>query len=69
MHIICRSYTEFKYFDLSVAPPTIKAGANVTVKVVVANVGSVDGDEVSVCMCVYVCVGNSIMVYCACVDA
>ena len=41
-----RSYTTFKYSDLKIMPPTVKADQNVTVSVTVTNTGSRISDEV-----------------------
>jgi len=40
------SYTEFEYGDLRVEPGEVRAGATVSVSVVVKNVGRMEGDEV-----------------------
>ena len=41
-----RSYTTFKYSDLSITPTTAKPGDNITITVTVTNTGKIDGDEV-----------------------
>ena len=46
--LICRSYTTFKYSNLSITPTVIKAGQNVTISVTVTNAGSRTSDEVYV---------------------
>jgi beta-glucosidase len=43
---LCRSYTTFKYSNLTVSPSVIKASQNVSVEVIVENTGNRLSDEV-----------------------
>ena len=48
LYITYRSYTTFKYSNLSITPTIIKAGQNVSIGVTVTNVGDVPSDEVCI---------------------
>ena len=43
---VCRSYTTFKYSNLTISPSVVKAGQNVSIEVAVENTGSRLSDEV-----------------------